>query len=169
MSFQELTSFLDENTIKYINIQHSAAYSEDEIFASDQLKGCVIAHSCIVKINDEFAMVVVPGRYNIDDDLVRQITCERDARLAADYEIKKLCPDCNPAFIPPFGHLFKIEVYAAKTLLDHDEFYFAAFSPRNIIRISCENYKKIAKPLVGKYTINEYYMKFVNASEYFLC
>jgi Ala-tRNA(Pro) deacylase len=169
MSFQELTDFLDNNDVKYINIQHSKAYSDEEIWASDQIKGGVIAHSCIIKINEIYAMVVVPGKYNADDDLMRQITCEREARIVADNEIKEIYPEFNPAFIPPFGHLLNINLYAAKTLLDHTEFYFCAFSPRDIIKISSEDYKRIAKPLIGKYTINEYYMKFVNASEYFLC
>ncbi len=58
MPVKRLKEFLDGRDIKYVSISHSPAYSAQTIAESAHIPGKELAKTVIVKINDEFAMVI---------------------------------------------------------------------------------------------------------------
>src|SRR5437879_6868380 len=61
MPIQKLQEFLDGHDIKYVVISHSQAYTAQGIAALTHISGKELAKTVIVKIDETFAMAVLPA------------------------------------------------------------------------------------------------------------
>ncbi|MGH2570706.1 MAG: YbaK/EbsC family protein, partial [bacterium] len=61
MSAKSLKTFLDENHVRYVTIQHSKAYTAQDVAAKTHISGKEIAKTVIVKLGGKMAMAVVPA------------------------------------------------------------------------------------------------------------
>jgi len=73
MPVQKLKAFLDENGIKYVTIQHSAAYSAQEVAAHTHIPGKELAKTVMVRIDGKMTMAVVPASQRVDLDRLRDV------------------------------------------------------------------------------------------------
>ena len=55
-------------------------------------------------------------------------------------------PDCEVGAMPPFGNLYEMDVYVAKTLTEDDEIAFNAGSHTELIRLSYMDFERLVKP-----------------------
>ena len=55
-----LKEFLDKEHVKYVSIDHSPAFTAQEVAAAAHIPGRELAKSVIVKVDGELAMVVLP-------------------------------------------------------------------------------------------------------------
>ncbi len=58
---KRVRAFLDLNEIKYVTVQHSPAYTAQEIAASAHIPGRELAKTVVVRIDDRLALAVVPA------------------------------------------------------------------------------------------------------------
>ena len=63
---QKLKDYLDGSNVKYVNINHSLAYTAQEIAASSHIPGKELAKTVIVKIDGKMAMAVLPALFKVD-------------------------------------------------------------------------------------------------------
>ena len=63
MPVEILKKFLDNHDVKYVSISHSPAYSAQTIAESVHIPGQALAKTVIVRIDDKFAMAVLPASY----------------------------------------------------------------------------------------------------------
>ena len=61
MPAKTLKKFLDENNVRYVTIQHSKAYTAQDVAASSHISGKEIAKTVMVKLGGKMAMAVVPA------------------------------------------------------------------------------------------------------------
>jgi Ala-tRNA(Pro) deacylase len=148
---RRLKDYLDENKIKYIKISHSSAYTAQEIAASVHIPGKELAKTVIVRVNDGFAMVVLPASRKINFDQLKNVVGNNEIRLAQEAEFKGLFPDCEVGAMPPFGNLYNLPVYVASTLTDDKEIAFNAGTHTDIIKISYSDFEKLVKPAIGAF------------------
>jgi Ala-tRNA(Pro) deacylase len=148
---RRLKEYLDENKIKYIKISHSSAYTAQEIAASVHIPGKELAKTVIVRVNDGFAMVVLPASRKINFDQLKNIAGNNEIRLAQEAEFKGLFPDCEVGAMPPFGNLYNLPVYVASTLTDDKEIAFNAGTHTDVIKISYSDFEKLVKPAIGAF------------------
>ena len=71
MPVRQLKEFLDRNSIKYVNITHSTAYTAQEIAALTHIKGRDLAKTVIVKLDGALAMAVLPASFHVDLDRLK--------------------------------------------------------------------------------------------------
>jgi Ala-tRNA(Pro) deacylase len=121
-----LKEYLNENKINYVKISHSPANIAQEIAASIHTPGKEIAKIVIVKIQDSYAMAVLPASHKINFDLLKQVIGAETIRLTNEKEFKDLFPDCEVGAMPPFGNLYKLPVYFASALSEDKEIAFNA-------------------------------------------
>ena len=105
MSAERLKAFLDQNQIRYELIQHSPAFTSQEIAAAAHLSGRRLAKTVVVTIGGELAMVVVPGSEHVDLDRLAEITGQPTVLAtrrssAAAFPIAKWAR-CRPSAISP--------------------------------------------------------------------
>jgi len=148
MAAKTLKAFLDSQKVKYISIQHSAAYTASEIAASAHVSGRDFAKTVIVMIEDEMAMVALPANRLLVLTELREMLDTSHVRLAAEAEYKDVFPDCEVGAMPPFGNLYGMKTYVTANLADESEIVFNAGTHTEVIKMSYVDFERLVKPVV---------------------
>lgn len=138
--------FLDGKGIKYAVIEHSPAYTAQEIAASAHIPGREMAKTVIVEVNEVPAMVVLPASRRVSIDEVGRVVGSEDVRLAHESKLVKLFPDCELGAMPPLGNLYGLDVYVHPELAANSMISFNAGSHVTLIRMSFADFERVAQP-----------------------
>ena len=141
-----LKEFLDSEDVKYVSITHSPAFTAQQVAASAHIPGKELAKSVVVKMDGKLAMAVLPASFKVDFDLLREASGAERVELAGEAEFKEAFPGCEVGAMPPFGHLYGLDVYVAETLAEDDEIAFNACSHTELIRLSYADFERLVKP-----------------------
>jgi Ala-tRNA(Pro) deacylase len=148
MSLTRLKDFLDSNSIKYVVISHSLAYTAQGIAALTHIPGKEWAKTVVVKIDGTLAMVVVPASCRVDLEFLKAATGVKTAELASEEEFKDKFQDCETGAMPPFGNLYGMAVFADESLSHDKEIAFNAGSHRELVRMGWDDFNKLVKPTI---------------------
>ncbi len=148
MISDRVKSFLNEKGVRYAVIEHSPAYTAQEIAATAHIPGREMAKTVIVDIDGVPAMVVLPASNRVSLDEVRRIVGTEDVRLAHETELSRLFPDCETGAMPPLGNLYKLDVYIHPTMTKNEMIAFNAGSHVSLIRMAYADFEKLVKPKV---------------------
>ena len=150
MSGEKVKEFLDSNDIKYLSIEHSPAFTAQEIAASAHIPGKELAKTVMVKIDGNMAMAVLPASYKVDLDLLKEAAGASEVELASEGEFEGLFPECAPGAMPPFGNLYGMEVFVAESLAEDEAIAFNAGSHTELIRLAYQDFAGLVEPKVAK-------------------
>ena len=153
MPRKKLKEFLDSNKVKYISIQHSSAYTAQEIAAIAHIPGKDVAKTVIIKIDGKMAMAVLPASYKVSFDHLKEALGITEVRLAYEQEFMDKFPDCEVGAMPPFGNIYGMEVFVADSLAEDDEIAFNACSHTELIKMKFADFEKLVKPKRIKFSI----------------
>ena len=153
MPSQKLKEFLDENKVKYISVQHSSAYTAQEIAAIAHIPGKDLAKTVMIKIDGKMAMAVLPASYKVSFDHLKEALDVNEVRLAYEQEFMDKFPDCEVGAMPPFGNIYGMEVYVAESLAEDEEIAFNACSHTELIKMKFGDFEKLVKPKRIKFSI----------------
>jgi len=152
MPVEKLKKYLDENKVKYVSIKHSEAFTAQEIAASAHIPGNELAKTVMLNIEEKMAMAVVPATYHVDFRLLERETGASRVSLATEESFKEIFPDCELGAMPPFGNLYDMDVYVAKSLTDDEEIFFNAGTHTELIRMSYKDYENLVKPNILQFS-----------------
>lgn len=155
MAVQRLREFLDENKIKYVTINHSSAYTAQEIAATAHIPGIELAKTVIVKTNGDLAMAVLPASFQVNLRTLGKVVGADKVALAEEEEFRHLFGDCETGAMPPFGNLYGMEVYVAAELADDEEIAFNAGSHTELIRLKYGDFERLVQPKVLEFAMKE--------------
>lgn len=151
MPAQKLIDFLNEHQIKFVTIRHSKAYTANEIAHSAHIHGQELAKTVMVKIDGKMTMVVVSASGMVNLDFLKMATGSNNVVLASEQEFVNMFPGCEAGAMPPFGNLFGMDVYVAKTLTENREIVFNAGSLTELIRMSYSDFEKLVNPKIVRF------------------
>jgi len=152
MPLEKLISFLEENDVKFTRIIHSKAYTAQVIAHRAHISGNMLAKSVVLKDPEgTFLMAVVPANYQVNLDEISQYFGKK-LILATEPEFAKLFPCCETGAMPPFGNIFGLPVYVSETLAASDEIAFNAGNHKELLQMSFEDYKRLAKPVIARFS-----------------
>jgi len=152
MPVKKLKKFLDSHAVKYISISHSPAYSAQTIAESAHIPGKELAKTVIVKINDKFAMAVLPASYRVHLGHLKVALSASHVELANETEVENLFPDCERGAMPPFGNLYDMDVYVAEQLTEDEEIAFSAGSHTELVRMYYKDFESLVTPKITALT-----------------
>jgi Ala-tRNA(Pro) deacylase len=152
MPAKRLKEFLDAQQIKYVSIQHSPAYTAQEVAASAHISGRDLAKTVVIKIDGRTAMAVLPANRKILISELKEALGVDELRFATEAEFKTLFPDCEIGAMPPFGNLYGMEVYVAPSLAEHAEIAFNAGTHSELIRLAYKDFERLVQPKVIGFT-----------------
>jgi Ala-tRNA(Pro) deacylase len=152
MPAQKLKEFLDRNNVKYVSIQHSPAYTAQEVAAMTHISGRDLAKTVIVKIEGKAAMVVLPANRKVVLPDLRDALEAEQIKLATEEEFKSLFPDCEIGAMPPFGNLYDMDVYVAPNLAAEKEIAFNAGTHTEAIKLAYADFERLVKPKLIPFT-----------------
>jgi len=152
MPLAKIKEFLDTNKVKYVLIQHSPAYTAQEIAASAHITGKELAKTVMIKIEGKIAMAVLPASYKISFDQLKKALNADDVTLANEQEFMDKFPDCEVGAMPPFGILYGLDVYVAESLAEDEEIAFNACSHTELIKMRFDDFEQLVKPVRLKFS-----------------
>jgi Ala-tRNA(Pro) deacylase len=150
MPVKKLKEFLDSKGIKYQSINHSPAYTAQEIAASTHVRGKELAKTVMVTLDGKMAMAVLPASRKVSLDLLREASGAANAQLAAERAFCDMFPGCEVGAMPPFGNLYDLDVYVSKLLTEDEEIAFNAGSHTELIRMGYKDFQRLVKPKIAR-------------------
>jgi Ala-tRNA(Pro) deacylase len=148
MPVQKLRDYLDNHHVKYITISHSPAYTAQTIAQSAHIPGKDLAKTVIVKLDDGYAMAVLPASHKVDLDYLKRGVAAKDVALADESEFESLFPDCELGAMPPFGNLYDMDVYVAEELTGDEEIAFNAGTHTELVQMAYKDFASLVEPKV---------------------
>ena len=155
MPVKKLEEFLDSKQVKYITINHSPAYTAREVAASAFVPRREFAKDTIVKLDGAMAIAVVPASRHVDMGKLASEAGADKAVLASEDEFQSRFPGCELGAMPPFGNLYGMQTYVDAMLEEDDEIAFNAGTHTQVVRLSFEDYAKLAQPTMCSISIKE--------------
>lgn len=144
----KLKAFLDKEKVSYEVLQHSTAFTAQEVAGAQHVPGKQAIKSVIVKVDGKFVMVVLPAIHLLDLKKLKDAAHAKEATLASEGDLAKLFPDYDIGAEPPFGQLYGLEVYADKDLDPNLSVIFNAGTHTDTVKIKYADYLRIVKPKI---------------------
>lgn len=148
MPVQKLKEFLDTNTIKYVTISHSTAYTAQEVAATSHTPGKELAKTVMIKVNGKMSMAVLPSSFQIDFTLLKNAIGAQIIELAEEQEFRDMFPGCDVGAMPPFGNLYGMDVFVAEKLTEDEEIVFNAGSHTELMRMAYNDFERLVQPKI---------------------
>jgi Ala-tRNA(Pro) deacylase len=155
MPSAKLKKFLDANSIRYLTLQHSLAYTAQELAARMHIHGWELAKTTILKVDGKFCMAVLPAPCQVDLTRFRDVTGAETVVLAAEEEFRKLFPECEAGAMPPFGNLYGLAVYVDERLAEDESIVFNAGTHTEAIRMAFADFDSLVKPEMAHFGVTE--------------
>ena len=141
-----LTELLDREGIRYVTIQHSRAYTAQEVADAAHVSGRKLAKTVVTKLDGKPALVVLPASDKVDFDRLRANTGAREVELATEQEFASLFPGCELGAMPPFGNLYGLDTYVTRSLAADEEIAFNAGTHTELIRMPYRDFERVVHP-----------------------
>jgi Ala-tRNA(Pro) deacylase len=93
-------------------------------------------------------MVVVPANRKVMLPELREMLGSDTVELATEAEFRERFPDCEAGAMPPFGNLYGLPVYIAKSLAEQKEIAFNAGTHDEIITMRYADFASLVIPTV---------------------
>ena len=147
MPTQNLKKFLDESRVKYVTIDHSPAFTAQEIAASAHVKGKDLAKTVMVEVDGQMAMAVLPASFQIDAKRLRNAIHAQKVEIADEMDFKDRFPECELGAMPPFGNLYGMRVYVEEVLAEDVSIAFNAGTHSQLIRMQYADFERLVHPV----------------------
>lgn len=147
MPVEQLRNYLDSNSIQYVSVEHSVAYTAKEIAERVKIRGDQMAKTVMVVLDGAMSMIVLPASCRIRWDRFMKAMGTELVSLASEDEFKDRFPDCEVGAMPPFGNLFDVPVFMYEGFDENGEIAFRAGTHQEIIKMSFADYLALANPM----------------------
>ena len=148
MAVKELLEFLDNNSVKYVTINHSLAYTSQEVAASAHVNGSEFAKTVIVKVDDRLVMVVLPANKRVNLDAIKSKTGAKTISVATENEFQRKFKGCELGAMPPFGNLFDMDVLVDDSLSNVRHITFNAGTHLELVKLAFKDFNKLVHPTI---------------------
>jgi Ala-tRNA(Pro) deacylase len=150
-----LKHFLAQQRIEYDVLPHREVFTAQEVAATSHVTGRQLAKVIVVRADGQgHLMVVLPASCRLDLTALREVAGKRKLSLAPEDEIARLFPDCEVGAMPPFGDLYGLPVYVDACFPREKEFFFQAGNHHEVVRITYEQFERLARPVVGEFCLH---------------
>jgi Ala-tRNA(Pro) deacylase len=152
MVSSKLKDYLDEAGVAYKRHSHPAAYTSMETAHSVHIPGREMVKSVMLKVDSKdedgagLVMAVLSANDAANLDILREEIGCGVLRLANESEFQDAFPTCKPGAMPPFGNIFNVLTFCEASLARNREIEFNAGTHEETIRMSFDDYQRLAKP-----------------------
>jgi len=138
---------MDDAAVTYTGHPHRPAFTSQEIAQSLHVSGRELVKSVILKTGDgQLIMAVLSANDTANLDVLREELGLTSLRLASETEFSDAFPTCEAGAMPPIGTMFDIPTYCETSLSRNHEIEFNGGSHDETIRMSFEDYQRLANP-----------------------
>ena len=143
-----LKEYLDQEKVPYQHDVHRTAYTAQEVAAEEHVPGKMVAKTVVVRVDDRFALAVLPASLRVDLSALKASLSAKEVRLAPEFEFTGLFSDCDVGAMSPFGNLYGLPVYVEESLTKDPEIVFNAGTHQDTIRMPYADFARLVQPQV---------------------
>ncbi len=148
MSSPRLEEFLNSNRVPYDTMKHPHTFTAQETAMRAHIDGHAMAKTVMVKLDGKLAMAVLPSDEWLDVTRLRQVSGAREVGLADEADFKDRFPECEVGAMPPFGNLYRMDVYASESFAGGDRIAFNAGNHREVVQMGWDDFERLVHPRV---------------------
>ena len=137
-------NYLIQNDVDFEPVPHPKTYSSRETAQATHVREDHIAKAVLLKDQEGYAMVVIPGSNWVNLNALRD-DAGRRFDLANEDEVDELFVDCNPGAIPPLGPAYGVKTYLDEQLLSLARVYCEAGDHLHLVEVSGEDFQRLLK------------------------
>lgn len=149
--FARLEARLSAAGVAYEVMRHEPVFTSQEAAAVRGTSLSSGAKALVCKLDDAFAMFVLPADRKLASKAVRQSLGAKSLRFADRDEVARLT-GLTPGSIPPFGSLFGLPTYCDDRLRDEPTINFNAGDHAISINMTLADYLKVERPTCGSFS-----------------
>ena len=153
MLLHRIYAYLDQAKVSYQCIEQSqpGSPSQTEKPLPSTRKNYQLSKTAVLEIDNHLALLVLPASHQIDlKELCRSIRCYSIA-LPNDAHIGDIFHGCRSDMVPPFGHLYGLDVYLAESLSQQPDIIFCVGDQNHQIQIAYDQFAKLAEPIIVRH------------------
>lgn len=145
---RRLADLLETSGVHYETIHHRDDFRARTTAADTETPPSEFAKAVFLWIDGSYAVAVLPATHFVAESrLARNLNAEK-VRLASEFEMQDLCPDCEVGAAPPFGRLYGLPTYASPVLARDERITFNAGTHRDAVRMAWADYERLAAPRI---------------------
>ena len=156
MLSKQIDNYLTDHKVKFKTVSHPEAFTAHDTALAAHIPDRQMAKTVIVKIDDKYAMVVLPAniqlslkRLKSDLKAIKGNSWGNHLELAQEYEFKDLFgKDCELGAMPPIGELYNMETFVADSLSDNQHIAFNGGNHEDLVMMEYEDWWKLVHPSV---------------------
>jgi Ala-tRNA(Pro) deacylase len=142
---QRIKDLLSSRNVSFDLTSHRPVYTSAE---AAEVRGESLhsgAKALLVKADNAFVLLVVPGDHQIDSKAARKMLAAKSIRFANRQEVEAIT-GLQPGAIPPFGSLFGLKTFCDTALSECERINFNAGSHTESVRMKYADYVAVERP-----------------------
>jgi Ala-tRNA(Pro) deacylase len=152
---KRLHDLLDESGVPYEILHHPTDFRAKTTATDTHTPPQEFAKSVFLWIDGEYAIAVLPASHFLSEAKLSRSLGAKEVRLASEFEMEDLCPDCEVGAAPPFGNLYQLPVYVSPIIARDETITFNAGTHQDAVRMAYKDYERLAQPRVASMTRHE--------------
>lgn len=144
--------FLRQCAIDHDVLSHQPTYSAQRMAQTLHVSGDEVAKTVLLRVEGEYVLVALQASHTLDLVKVKTFLNAQTVELASEAEFAELFPDCETGAVPPFGSQYGIRTLLDESLAQDERFVFEGNTHRESIRMRCDDYEKVERPLIGSFS-----------------
>ena len=149
--FERVESFLKQQGIDFQVLRHEPVFTSEQAAAVRGVPLASGAKALVCKVDERFALLVIPADRKLDGKQVRQALGSRSLRFASVDELSQLT-GLAPGSVPPFGHLFDLPTYCDLQMAESEKINFNAGDHSISVSMRWVDYLRAENPTLGSFT-----------------
>ena len=141
-----IEAYLQARGIPYQTLTHSRSGSAGETAQAAHVAADHIAKAVILKDEQGYLMVVVPGDHWVRLEAIRR-ELDRPLELAGEPEVTRLFADCAPGSVPPLGEAYGVEAMLDEALTTLANVYIEVGDHQLLAHLTGEAFLHLARGL----------------------
>lgn len=150
----QIIDLLENHQVWFETFEHEPVRTSEEAakirdgYTQHQGAKALIVRVKISNVEKKFVMLVTPGDQRFNNRTVKQLFGAKDITFATEAEVLELTGGVKPGGVPPFGNLFKLEVFVDPSLLQNEKIVFNAGDRSFSIGMKSADFITIVAPQV---------------------
>ncbi len=146
---KKLVNFLDKSKVKYEVLKHKTVYTAFDKAKTLRVKENIIGKTLVVKMDKNYALVLVPANKNLDKNKLRKVAKAKSIDFVKEAWMKKNIKGAKIGAVPPLGILWKLPTFIDKSLLLQSKIIVNSGDHNFSLKLLSPSFKKLLPDLVS--------------------
>jgi len=148
--FKKIIDVLDGANVPYELKTHAPTVTSEDSARERGEPLKIGAKALLLKTDYQFVLCILPANRKLDMTAIRARFDSRNLRFATIEELHKLT-GCPKGAVPPFGHLFGIDMIVDEHLFAEEYMAFNAGQLDKSIKMKTADFRKTIEPVVTEF------------------